>query len=258
MKKQKKKPAPKKKATAKKPAAKKPAAFAKDVFTTTEDEKLLLHVGCGQEHDGVRLHPAFKIGNWKQIRLDIDPTVKPDVVADMTDMKIVPDQSVDAVWSSHNIEHLWHHEVVSALKEFHRVLKVNGFLLIEVPNMKKVCELAYKQGIERKIYDSPSGPISPIDIIYGHRNSIKNGAHYMTHKTGFTPNTLAGKLQQAGFLDVHVNFKGLSLDGKAYRRAKKTKENDSPIVVDEDINAYIRNRDEVDRPPTRTYDFNFK
>ena len=37
------------------------------------------------------------------------------------------------------------------------------------------------------IYDSNGGPISPIDIIYGHRHSVhRNRVDFMIHRTGFT------------------------------------------------------------------------
>lgn len=74
-----------------------------------ERERLLLHVGCGRK-DKSRTTPGFQSRNWKEMRLDIDPSVQPDVVASMTDMTAVADQSVDAIFSSHNLEHLYPHE----------------------------------------------------------------------------------------------------------------------------------------------------
>jgi hypothetical protein len=44
------------------------------------------------------------------LRLDIDKNVNPDIVGTMLDMSAVADASVDAVFSSHNIEHLYPHE----------------------------------------------------------------------------------------------------------------------------------------------------
>jgi hypothetical protein len=44
--------------------------------------------------------------SWNAIRLDINPTVAPDVIGIMTDMAVVATASVQAVFSSHNIEHL--------------------------------------------------------------------------------------------------------------------------------------------------------
>jgi predicted SAM-dependent methyltransferase len=44
--------------------------------------------------------------------------------------------SVDAIWSSHNLEHLQRHEVPLALREFFTVLKPQGLLLLELPNLR--------------------------------------------------------------------------------------------------------------------------
>ena len=71
--------------------------------------------------------------------MDIDASVQPDLIGTMTDMKAVDDVSVDAVFSSHNIEHLYPHEVPIALAEFHRVLKPNGFVLLTCPDLQSVC-----------------------------------------------------------------------------------------------------------------------
>ena len=70
--------------------------------------KKLLHVGCGPKHP----LPAFLTGDeWQEIRLDIDPNVKPDIIASITHMAAVDNASVDGVYSSHNLEHLFAHEV---------------------------------------------------------------------------------------------------------------------------------------------------
>lgn len=62
-------------------------------------------------------------------------TVQPDLVGTMTDMKAVCSASVDVVFSSHNIEHLYAHEVEVALAEFHHVLKPDGFVLLTCPDL---------------------------------------------------------------------------------------------------------------------------
>ena len=51
----------------------------------------------------------------------------------------------------------------------------------------------------KKLYDSPAGPIAPIDILYGHRASIAAGNEYMAHKCAFTLEALMGVLKGAGF-----------------------------------------------------------
>ena len=43
----------------------------------------------------------------------------------------------DAVFSSHNLEHLYPHQVKEALAEFYRVLKPEGMIVISDLQMKK-------------------------------------------------------------------------------------------------------------------------
>jgi hypothetical protein len=53
--------------------------------------------------------------------------------------------------------------------------------------------------LHEPLYVSPEGPISPIDIIYGHREAIQKGNEYMAHKCGFTYSNLDNSFSDAGF-----------------------------------------------------------
>lgn len=174
------------------------------------DKKQVLHVGCGF-YKPEKLHASFRNDEWQEIRLDINPLAKPDIVADMKDMSSVASESVDAVWSSHNLEHLYAHEVPVALNEFWRVLRLGGHVLITLPDIQKLGAAIAAGDLEEAVYMSPAGPICPIDILYGHRPSIEMGNTFMAHKTGFTMKTLGQKLVDAGFEKVRVESRGFDL-----------------------------------------------
>lgn len=151
-----------------------------------------LHVGCG--HD--RLPPYFG-EEVEEVRVDIDPAVEPDVVTSMLDLGPVPGE-FDLVWSSHCLEHVFGHEVPQALAEFLRVLKPGGSAVIFVPDLADV------RPTEEVLYESPAGPITGLDIIFGHRTSVAAGREFMAHRTGFTSETLEAALREAGFAAVTV------------------------------------------------------
>ena len=159
--------------------------------------KVFLHVGCGPHNKSSCL--GFNNDNWKEIRLDIDKNVNPDIVGTLTDMKLVETGSVDAVYSSHNIEHIFPHEVPIALREFYRVLKEDGMVSITCPDLQSVCEAVVQDKLLEPLYESDIGPISPIDILYGHRGFIAQGNEYMAHKGGFTYSVLDRAFYEAGF-----------------------------------------------------------
>ena len=158
-----------------------------------------LHVGCGPKHKD-RTTRGFK--DWDELRLDIDSSVQPDIIGTMTDMSAVQSESVDAVFSSHNIEHLFPHDVPIALTEFHRVLKPQGFTVITCPDLQSVCALIAEDKLTDAAYTSPAGPIAPLDILYGHRAQMARGNLYMAHRCGFTLKVLMGTLQANGFKSV--------------------------------------------------------
>lgn len=89
-----------------------------------------LHLGCG----GMR---------WKDfINVDLhphDPKIQDksrcgcaaDVVADIRNLGL-PDQSVDEIFASHVIDHFTRWVCIDMLRDWHRMLKVQGTLVIEV------------------------------------------------------------------------------------------------------------------------------
>lgn len=158
-----------------------------------------LHVGCGPKHKRQTTR-GFNNDNWQEVRLDIDEKVNPDVLGTMTDMSDVQTGSVNAVFSSHNIEHLYPHEVPVALGEFYRVLSPEGFVVITCPDLVSVCKLVADNKLTEPAYQSPAGPISPIDMLYGHRPAIAKGNTFMAHRCGFTEPVLRATLQASGFV----------------------------------------------------------
>lgn len=136
---------------------------------------------------------------WREVRFDIDPEYGPDIIGTMTDMSAVPDASCDAIFSSHNIEHPYAHEVGAALREFRRVLRPDGFVVLTCPDLETVCELVLQRGLLDTLYVSPAGPVTPFDILYGHRGAIAAGKTYMAHRSGFTEKTLVAVFAGAGF-----------------------------------------------------------
>ncbi len=160
----------------------------------------VLHVGCGVKSLH-RLHPAFRDDKeWAEIRLDVDEKVDPDIVCSTVDMRgSVPTASVDAIWSSHNVEHLFDHEVPLAFAEFLRVLRPDGYFLMRCPDLQSVAEALLRDGLESVSYVSPAGPITPLDMLFGHRASIARGNGFMAHRTGFNDLRLGRMLLEAGF-----------------------------------------------------------
>jgi SAM-dependent methyltransferase len=160
--------------------------------------KTFLHVGCG--HYTKSQAPGFNNDNWKEIRFDIDKNVNPDIEGTLTDMSLVKTGSVDAVYSAHNIEHIYPHEVPFALKEFYRVLKDDGIVVITCPDLQGVCEAVVKDRLLESLYETPAGDkISPIDILYGWRKDLAKGNEHMAHKGGFTYTSLNSLFFEAGF-----------------------------------------------------------
>lgn len=165
--------------------------------------KSFLHVGSGPKNPN-KIPKPYQGQEWEEIRLDINPDVQPDIVGDIRDMLEVDSKSFDAVYSSHNLEHMYPHEVPLALAEFLRVLKPGGHALITCPDIQIIAAYIANGNLLEPVYTSPAGPISPLDILYGHRPSLERGNLFMAHHTGFTAQTLAQAMSGVGFQQIRV------------------------------------------------------
>jgi len=165
--------------------------------------KKVLHVGCGQATK-MQMHKMFHGDEWQEVRFDITESVKPDIIGDMRNMPQVPTGSMDALYSSHNLEHVYAHEVRGVLKEFIRVLKPGGLLVLTLPDIQAVAFRVAQGKLEEPLYQSASGPISAMDVMFGFGSSLKDGHFYMAHKTAFTAHSLAKHLLAVGFHNVEV------------------------------------------------------
>jgi SAM-dependent methyltransferase len=166
------------------------------------DRKRVLNAGAGarSKHS---LHAIFRNETWSEVRLDVNPATAPDVVASITNMRsFFSAGGFDAVWSSHSLEHLHGHEVPTALAEFRRVLKPDGFVLITCPDLEAVASALIDCGPDHVAYVSAIGPITPLDMLFGHSASLAAANRHMAHKTGFTAARLGRLLLDAGFATV--------------------------------------------------------
>jgi SAM-dependent methyltransferase len=178
---------------------------------SAQSRKRVLNAGSGSSNARA-LHPVFAQEAWEEIRIDIDPESKPDIVASITDLRTsCAAQSFDAIWASHILEHLYAYEVASAFAEFKRTLKPDGFALVTLPDLETIASLILDYGLDHVAYTSPAGPITPFDMLFGHSGSIAHGHIYMAHKTGFTCASLGQHFVDAGFPIAVVKRQGFDL-----------------------------------------------
>jgi SAM-dependent methyltransferase len=160
---------------------------------------VVLNAGAG-ESDLAHLPGYFN--GWRQIRVDVNPAVGPDLVASVTDLAAIPDGSIDAIWSAHCIEHLFAHEVPQALAEFRRILNDTGFACIIVPDLQSIAEYLAEDKLHATVYESSAGPITAHDMLWGFGPAIAGGATAMAHRCGFTPTLFLERLKAAEFGEI--------------------------------------------------------
>jgi predicted SAM-dependent methyltransferase len=112
-----------------------------------------------------------------------------DLVADVGGPLPFADGSADLLYASHVLEHLPTARVPEVLREWRRVLRDGGRLLVAVPDLERIARLL----LARPGWFTP--PNQPwVGVVYGGQHDELD-----FHKTGFTTIWLAALLDEAGF-----------------------------------------------------------
>jgi len=158
----------------------------------TEDVKIVLGCYDAKPHE---YHYQYIDDTW--ILSDIEPrfpTIK------RIDARRIPYRGVAALYASHVLEHIAEDEVLETLAHWHAVLKDEGWVHINVPDMNWALNqlMRVNAGL-------------PIESTYfttrGQLMQIFNGtmdSEYDVHKSWFTKDKLKRLLQESGFDDVKV------------------------------------------------------
>jgi predicted SAM-dependent methyltransferase len=138
-----------------------------------------------------RLHlgGTVKAEGWENFNLPHEPTA--DHVGDAKDLSRFSDGTFQAIYASHMLEHLdYALSAYGALCEWHRVLRLDGVLMISVPDLEVISKLMLKaQTFSDQFY--------LMRVLYG---AHSDAADY--HKSGWTSQLLATYLQSVGFSNV--------------------------------------------------------
>jgi len=144
-------------------------------------ERVSVNFGCGEDK------------RQDAVNIDVRREVKPDIVWDLEQFPYpLPDDTFElAIWKD-SLEHLSWRVVREALKETYRILKDNGLVYIQTPDL---------EAIAKKIVLNPEfryGDIRQPEAIgfwvYGRQDSWGG-----VHKSGFTIPTLKKLLEEVGF-----------------------------------------------------------
>lgn len=180
--------------------------------------KLLVNLGSGPKAAAAWLPPVF--ADWRELRVDANPGAAPDLLADVTDLSAIESGSADAVWMSHCLEHLYLYQVGKAVAEIYRILADDGFLCLMVPDLQSLAEYISGDRLHEVVYQSPAGPVTAHDIIFGYGPYLARGQTGMAHRCGFTPTLLASKLREVPFAEIVLHRRsGHELAAIACKRA---------------------------------------
>lgn len=150
--------------------------------------KKKLNLGCGD-----KLLQGYVNVDIAQERRGLQP----DVICDIRKLDVFESDFADEILAIHVVEHFWRWKVVSVLREWVRVLKPGGKMVLECPNLKSACE-AFLKNPERAALPGPEGQRT-MWVFYGDPRWTDP---LMVHRWGYTPQYLTQVMHEAGLTNL--------------------------------------------------------
>lgn len=122
------------------------------------------------------------------LNVDLVPHPNVDVVCNAIKLPY-QDNEVDEIYSSHLIEHFHYHDGLKALKEWYRVLKFGGIMVIELPDFEAFC----RNFLQLPEHEKPNYYVQ----VWGYPWEAGQA-----HQFGYTPQQMIWSLNQAGFTKI--------------------------------------------------------
>ena len=141
-----------------------------------------LNLGCGYD-----IRPGY-------LNVDVNDFHKPDLVCDVTNLRILPSDYFEEVVAQDVLEHIPRTQVPQALREWHRLVRGGGDLLLRIPNLHGLLELLRESGRQGMAEQK-----TLVQCLYG--TQAYEGDF---HLAGFTPKLLCDELLETGFSEVRI------------------------------------------------------
>lgn len=126
------------------------------------------------------------------------------------------DGCADEVMAIHVFEHFFRWQVDAILEEWKRLLRIDGGLILELPNLQKCCEnILSGRTVGAGKHPDQAG-------MWGLYGDPRLESPFMCHRWGWTPQTLRVILQQHGFLAIKEQPTVFHPAGRAYRDMRIT------------------------------------
>jgi hypothetical protein len=164
-----------------------------------------LNIGSGPAI--IPVLPWFE--GWDAVRLDLEPSNEPDLLMDAMDLDTLDAAQFDAAYASHILEHIYPFDLARFLNGVRHVLTDDGILVARVPDILLACRIVARQGdLNAFIYDSPAGPVTAWDMLYGYRPYQMQFGRPMAHHDGYSASSLSDTLRAGEFETVYTQAVG--------------------------------------------------
>lgn len=152
-----------------------------------------IHLGCGNLY----------LKDYTNIDINSE---KADLNLDINNLQIFNSNKIEEIYICHVLEHVKRDQILQMFLEWNRILKINSYLRLSVPDLKKIIE----------IYNDYKDLSLICGLIHGGQRN-KYDIHYITYDF----ETLEEILKSTGFYDIQIYnpFEFLSPENDDYSKA---------------------------------------
>jgi hypothetical protein len=157
-----------------------------------ENGKRALDIGCGP------INRQEQFPDFTLVRVDIRDECDPDYRCDVRCLPFGTNE-FDLVFSSHVLEHFSRGEWQAVLDEWIRVLKIDGELILVLPNIQWA-------------FDNLQDECNALNVLYGAQSNP-----FDKHYNGFWPKKIESALRQRNFTSIDISTNGYNMIVNARR-----------------------------------------
>ena len=167
------------------------------IIYNLEKNPVKLNLGCGND-----IKPGY-------INIDrYNNTGQVDMKCDIADLPFA-DNTVDEIFTAHVFEHIMINDVYAVLEEWYRALKLDGKLVMKLPNLENEVRIWLDAPPERKWFE--------VHRIFGAQSHDGN-----THFSGHNPESLKWLIERFGFTVETCNIQNVGFGDEIKLVARKS------------------------------------
>ncbi|MBF0198512.1 MAG: hypothetical protein HQL32_12415 [Planctomycetes bacterium] len=206
--------------------------------------KRLLHINFAFP-EAQELPDMFQAPDWSVVTMESHAQADPDILCDIRSLHLLEQDNWHAIYLANQLNRYERHQLPQMIKGLYNLLNEQGIVLVEIPHVKVLAEYIYKKGWGGQIQEG----MKLSELVYGHEEHIRKSLPRAQIRSAFSPNELGQLFLQAGFEDVAIRVRGLSMILRGVKKSVQQISQGGLRIDEVDVNDKMKMRDLIEKDP---------